>query len=148
MTDLAAFAALVPADHGLCVLSTTRADGTVQASVVNAGVLRHPVTEEEVVGLVAAGETRKLANLRADPRATIVVRAGWQWATVEGTVDVVGPDDPVPGIDTESQRALLRDVFRAAGGTHDDWDEYDRVMADDRRAVVLITPTRTYTNPG
>ena len=148
MTDLAVFAALVPADHGLCVLSTTRADGTVQSSVVNAGVVGHPVTGAEVVGLVAAGGSRKLAHLRADPRATIVVRAGWQWATVEGTVDVIGPDDPFAGIDAEARRALLRDVFRAAGGTHDDWDEYDRVMAADRRAAVLVTPTRAYTNPG
>jgi PPOX class probable F420-dependent enzyme len=147
VSDLSAFAALVPADHGLCVLSTTRADGSVQASVVNAGVLQHPVTGAEVVGLVAAGGTRKLAHLRADPRATIVVRAGWQWATVEGTVDVIGPDDPARGIDREALRMLLRDVFRAAGGTHDDWDGYDRVMADERRAAVLITPTRTYTNP-
>ncbi len=148
MTDLAAFAALVPLDHGLCVLSTTRADGTVQASVVNAGVLRHPVTGDEVVGLVAAGGTRKLRNLRADPRATIVVRAGWQWATVEGAVEIVGPDHPRSGLDDEGVRVLLQDVFRAAGGTHDDWDTYDRAMADERRAAVLIAPTRTYTNPG
>jgi PPOX class probable F420-dependent enzyme len=147
VTDLAAFAALVPADHGLCVLSTTRPDGTVQSSVVNAGVLRHPATGVEVVGLVAAGGTRKLANLRTDPRATIVVRAGWQWTTVEGTVDVVGPDDPTEGIDADAGRELLRNVFRAAGGTHDDWDEYDRVMAEERRTVVLITPARAYSNP-
>ena len=37
MTDLAAFAALVPVDHGLCVLSTTRADGSVQSSVRSSG---------------------------------------------------------------------------------------------------------------
>ena len=148
MTDLGTFAALVPLDHGLCVLSTTRADGSVQSSVVNAGVLRHPLTGDEVVGLVAAGRTRKLQHLRADPRATIVVRAVWQWATVEGTVEIVGPDDPLAGVNDDRLRELLREVFRAAGGTHDDWDEYDRVMADDRRAVVLITPTRAYTNPG
>lgn len=148
MTDLAAFAALVPIEHGLCVLATTRPDGTVQASVVNAGVLRHPVTGDEVVGLVAAGGTRKVRNLRADPRATIVVRAGWQWATVEGTVEIVGPDDARAGVDGDGLRVLLRDVFRAAGGTHDDWDAYDRAMADERRAAVLVTPTRTYTNPG
>jgi PPOX class probable F420-dependent enzyme len=148
VTDLSAFAALVPADHGLCVLSTVRADGSVQASVVNAGVLRHPASGAEVVGLVAAGGARKLAHLRADPRATIVVRAGWQWATTEGTAELIGPDDPAPGIDAEVRRMLLRDVFRAAGGTHDDWDAYDRVMADERRAAVLITPARTYTNPG
>jgi PPOX class probable F420-dependent enzyme len=148
VTDLSAFAALVPGDHGLCVLSTVRTDGSVQASVVNAGVLPHPVTGAEVVGLVAAGGARKLAHLRADPRATIVVRAGWQWATVEGTADLIGPDDPAPEIDADARRMLLRDVFRAAGGTHDDWDAYDRVMADERRAAVLITPSRTYTNPG
>jgi PPOX class probable F420-dependent enzyme len=148
VSDLAAFGALVPLDHGLCVLATTRPDGTVQASVVNAGLLRHPVTGDEVVGLVARGDTRKLRNLRADPRATIVVRAGWQWAAVEGTVEVVGPDDPRVGVDDEGLRVLLQDVFRAAGGTHDDWDAYDRAMADERRAAVLITPTRTYTNPG
>jgi hypothetical protein len=37
---------------------------------------------------------------------------------------------------------LLRDVFRAAGGSHDDWDEYDRVMANDRRAVAFVSPSR------
>jgi hypothetical protein len=41
---------------------------------------------------------------------------------------------------------LLRKVFQAAGGTHDDWDEYDRVMAADRRAAVLVTPERVLTN--
>ena len=89
-----------------------------------------------------------MRNLRADPRATIVVRAGWRWATVEGTVDVIGPDDAHTGVDDEQLRLLLRDVFRAAGGTHDDWDTYDRVMADERRAAVLVTPTRVYTNAG
>ena len=147
MTDLSAFADLVPLDHGLCVLSTLRGDGSVQATVVNAGVLPHPLTGARVVGLVAAGGSRKLHNLRADPRATIVVRAGWRWAAVEGTAEVIGPDDPHPGIDGEALRRTLQDVFRAAGGTHDDWDTYDRVMAAERRAAVLLAPRRTYANP-
>jgi PPOX class probable F420-dependent enzyme len=147
MTDMTAFADLVPKDHGLCVLTTLRSDGSPQSSVVNAGVLAHPLTGEQVVGLVAAGGTRKLDNLRADPRATIVARAGWQWATVEGNVDIIGPDDPHPDFDAGGLAALLRDIFRAAGGTHDDWDTYDRVMAEERRAAVLVAPRRTYTNP-
>lgn len=147
MTDVIAFADLVPRDHGLCVLTTLRSDGSAQSSVVNAGVLAHPVTGEQVVGLVAAGGTRKLDNLRADPRATIVARAGWQWATVEGDADILGPDDPHPDFDSHALAGLLRDIFRAAGGTHDDWDTYDRVMAEERRAAVLITPRRVYTNP-
>jgi PPOX class probable F420-dependent enzyme len=146
-TDISAFAALVPMDHGLCVLTTLRGDGSAQSSVVNAGVLSHPLTGEQVVGLVAAGGTRKLDNLRADPRATIVARAGWQWATVEGDSEILGPDDPNPDVDGESLRTLLRDIFRSAGGTHDDWDTYDRVMAEERRAAVLVSARRTYTNP-
>ena len=108
MTDLTAFAELVPLDHGLCVVSTLRADGTVQATVVNAGVLDHPLTGSPVVGLVAAGGARKLGHLRADPRATITARAAWQWATVEGTAELFGPDDPHPDVDAESLRVLLQ----------------------------------------
>ncbi len=138
---------MVPLDHGLCVVSTLRGDGGVQSSVVNAGVLDHPLRDGRVVGLVATGGSRKLHHLRADPRATIVVRVGWRWATVEGDAEIIGPDDPHPDVDGEALRLLLRDIFRAAvSGTHDDWDTYDRVMADERRAAVLIVPRRAYTN--
>ena len=147
MADLSAFAELVSLDHGLCVVSTLRGDGSVQASVVNAGVLQHPLTGAPVVGLVAVGGSRKLHNMRADPRATIVARAGWQWAAVEGDIEILGPDDPHPDVDGEAIRLLLRDIFRAAGGTHDDWATYDRVMADERRAAVLLAPRRIYPNP-
>ncbi|WP_423488890.1 TIGR03618 family F420-dependent PPOX class oxidoreductase [Mycobacteroides sp. PCS013] len=147
MTDISAFAELVDRDHGLCVLSTIRNDGSVQSSVINAGVMRHPRTGEPAVALVAAGGTRKLDHLRADPRATIVVRAGWQWVTVEGVAEIIGPDDQQAGIDEETLRLLLRNIFQAAGGTHDDWDTYDRVMAEERRAAVLIAPGRVYSNP-
>lgn len=147
MTDISAFSELVALDHGLCVLSTARRDGSVQSSVINAGVMAHPRTGEPVVALVAAGGTRKLDHLRADPRATIVVRAGWRWVTVEGDTEIIGPDDPQPGVDGEALRLLLRNIFQAAGGTHDDWDTYDRVMAEERRAAVLITARRVYSNP-
>jgi len=75
-----------------------------------------------------------------------VVRAGWDWAAAEGAVDLIGPDDPFPGLDAERVRLLLRAVFTAAGGTHDDWHTYDRVMADERRTVVLTNPDRIYSN--
>jgi len=146
MADLSQFTRLVPLDNGLCVVSTLRGDGTIQSSVVNAGVLEHPSSKAEVVGLVARGGARKLANLRARPRATVVVRAGWEWAAVEGTAVLIGPDDPRPGIDAEGMRLLLRAVFSAAGGTHDDWEPYDRVMAEERRVAVLVKPERVYAN--
>jgi len=146
VSDLSAFANFVPQDHGLVVVSTVRADGTIQSSVVNAGVLDHPITGQPVVAFVAAGTSRRLVNLRARPRLTVVIRAGWQWAGVEGPVELAGPDDPLDGIDSERLRVLLREIFTAAGGTHDDWDGYDRVMADERRVAVLVAPERTYGN--
>ena len=79
-------------------------------------------------------------------RATLAFRAGWQWAAVEGSVELAGPDDPMEGIDAERLRVLLRDIFAAAGGSHDDWDEYDRVMASERRVAVLVDPERIYGN--
>ena len=147
MVDLSAFAELIPLDHGLCVVSTLRRVGGIQSSVVNTGVLEHPLRSGQVVGLVARGGSLKLAHLRADPRISVVARAGWRWATVEGDAELIGPDDPHSHVDGEALRLLLRDVFRAAGGTHDDWENYDRVMAAERRAAVLVTPRRIYTNP-
>lgn len=147
MTDITDFRALVAAEHGLVVVSTLRADGSVQSTVVNAGVLPHPVDGHEVVGFVVRGGTRKLANLRERPRATVTIRAGWQWVTAEGPVALAGPADPLDGLDPEGLRRLLRDVFTAAGGEHDDWDAYDRVMAEEGRTAVLLTPDRVYSNP-
>ena len=146
MADMESVRSLVPQDNGLAVVATTRKDGSVQASVVNAGVLPHPVTGKDVVGLVAAGGTAKLRNLRQRARATVVFRAGWNWAAVEGPVELAGPDDMLEGVDPERLRLLLREVFTAAGGTHDDFDEYDRVMAEQRRTAVLVRPERVTSN--
>ncbi len=146
MADLADYGRLVARDHGLAVVATLRADQTIQASVVNTGVLEHPTAGHPVVGFTTRGNARKLANLRARPRLAVTVRAGWEWVTVEGPAALAGPDDPLPGIDAEGRRLLLRAVFRAAGGSHEDWDAYDRVMADERRAAVLITAERVYSN--
>jgi PPOX class probable F420-dependent enzyme len=146
MTDLQDFARLVGRDHGLCVVSTLRPDSTIQSSVVNAGVLAHPLTGAPAVGLVARGHSWKLANLRARPRATVVVRAGWEWVAAEGPADLAGPDDKLGDLDAERVRLLLREIFTAAGGTHDDWDTYDRVMAEEHRTAVLITPERVYSS--
>ena len=145
MTTLADAAAIGSRDKFLAVISTARADGTIQSSLVNAGVLADPDTGQQVVGFVTYGRA-KLGNLRARPQVTVTFRAGWEWAAVEGQARIIGPDDPAAGVDSESLRLLRREVFTAAGGTHDDWAEYDRVMAAERRAVVLVTPTRIYSN--
>ncbi len=148
MANIEDFRKLVAGDHGLVVVSVTRDDGTISSSVVNAGVLPHPVTGETVVGMVVRGGTRKLANWRKRPYANVVIRSGWQWAAAEGRVDLIGPDDPASGIDAERLRLLLREIFTAAGGTHEDFGTYDRVMREERRTAVFVHPDRVYANPG
>lgn len=143
MSSLEPFVAVARQVNYLAVVSTLRADRTIQSTLVNVGVLRSPIDGEPVLGFVTYGKV-KLANLRARPQVTVTTVSGWHWATVEGRAVIVGPDDPRPDIDAERLRILLREVFEAAGGTHDDWDEYDRVMLDERRAAVLVTPTRLY----
>jgi PPOX class probable F420-dependent enzyme len=145
MTTLDEAVGLGRQEHGLAVVSTSRADGTIQASVVNAGVLAHPDTGEPVLAFVTYGPV-KLANLRARPQLTATFRHGWAWATVEGRAQLAGPDDPQPWLDPEGLRLLLRAVFAAAGGEHEDWAEYDRVMVEQRRTAVLVEPVRVYSN--
>ena len=138
---------LVALDHGLASLSTLRGDGSVHVSVVNAGLIDHPVGREPVAAFVARPFTRKLANLRARPRATLQWRAGWAWVAAEGEAQIIGPDEPVDSYDLEDLAGLLRAIYVAAGGVHEDWAEYDRVMAAEKRVAVLLQPTRIYVNP-
>src|ERR1700691_6769176 len=124
VADIEDFRRLVAGDHGLVVVSATRDNGTISSSVVNAGVLPHPRTGETVVGMVVRGGTKKLANWRQRPYANVVIRSGWQWAAAEGSVDLIGPDDPEPSVDSDRLRLLLREIFTAGGGTHEELDTY------------------------
>lgn len=146
--DLELVRRLAAPERGLATVATTRADGSVQASVVNAGVVEHPVDGRPVVGFVTRGDSVKLRHLRERARTTVVFRSGWQWVTVEGVADLAGPDDPLAGLEPGTVPRLLRDVFSAIGGNHDDWGEYDRVMAEQRRVAVLVRPERIYANSG
>ena len=96
MTSLDDVAALAADEHHLAVVATLRADSTIQASVVNAGILAHPATGRPALAFVTYGRV-KLVNLRARPQVTVTFRSGWQWATVEGRAQVAGPDDPLRG---------------------------------------------------
>src|SRR3954464_13524568 len=129
MADLDLVARLGAQEQGLVVGSTARTDGTVEAAVGNAGAL------DGAIAFVVRASTRKIDNIRRTGRAAVTFRSGWEWAAVEGPARV-GSNDPT----------LLRDIFKAAGGTHDDWDEYDRVMAAENRVAVFVTPERITSN--
>jgi PPOX class probable F420-dependent enzyme len=142
MPDIEDVRSYLAQEHGLAVVSTTQADGRVLSSVVNCGVIDHPTTGDPCVALVARGDAARLTHIRRCSQVTIAIRRGWTWLSVTGPADLIGPDDLPNGIDAEGLRLLLREVFQAAGGTHDDYDEYDRVMADDARVAVLVAPER------
>ena len=42
--------------------------------------------------------------------------------------------------------SVLRDIFTAAGGRHDDWDAYDKTMVEQGRVAVFVAATRIYSN--
>ena len=133
-------------ESGLAVVSTTQRDGRILSSVTNCGVMNHPVTGAPSVALVSAGGAARLGHIRRGSHVTVAIRRGWTWVSVTGPADIIGPEDPADGIDGDGVRLLLRAVFEAAGGTHDDWDEYDRVMAEDARAAIFVTPVRILGN--
>lgn len=136
-------------ESGLAVAITTRPDNSASASVVNAGVLEHPVTGAPVVGFVARGGAKKLAFLRMRPRATVVFRSGWEWVAIEGDAELAGPDDTLAGLEADRIPQLLRTVYASAvGGTPDEWAELDDSYAAERHTAVLIHPLRIYSNPG
>ncbi len=139
MTTLDDIRRLGSTEVGLCVIATTRADGSVHTSVVNAGVIAHPITGADAVAFVARGDALKVKLIARSGRASVTLRRGWRWAAVEGPATLVTASELPAG---QELAPLLRAVFAAAGGTHDDWDEFDRVMAAENRLAVFVTPER------
>lgn len=138
---------LAAAAGGLAPIAIARPDGTVHASLVNAGPLPHPVGGKPAVGFVVRPDAAKLRLLRTVPSATITFVHRWHWVAVEGRPTVFGPNATAGDHHVEDLPALLRATFVAAGGTHDDWPAYDRAMASEGRVVVVLDPTRTLTTP-
>ena len=137
---------LAAADRHLAVFTVARPDGAVHASVVSAGVIVDPVDGSPGVAAVVGGGTRKLGLVRASGRATLVFKDGWEWAAVSGPVRLVGPDDGSDlGLDVPE---TIRSVFKAAGGSHEDWAEFDRVMAEERRCAVFVRADTISSNAG
>lgn len=142
-SDKSTIQRMIDGDHGLATVSIARADGTVHSTLVNAGLTTHPVNGSDVVAFVVHGSAYKLKLLAERPHATVGWRVDWNWAAIDGPVELCGPKHALEGVDPDDLPGLLRQVFTDAGGSHDNWAEYDRVMATERRTVVLVKPTRT-----
>jgi hypothetical protein len=147
MPDLEDVKGYLASETGLATISTTQADGRVLSSIANCGVIDHPITGAPCVTLISMGQAARLKHVRRGSEVTIAIRRGWNWLSVTGPADLIGPNDSAEGIDAEALRVLLREVYQAAGGTHDDYEEYDRAMLEDARTAVLVSPARIMGNP-
>jgi hypothetical protein len=145
VADLELVDRLAAADHHLAVFTTAGLDGAVHASVVSAGVIDDPIDGHPGVGAVVYGASRKLSLLRQSGTASVVFKSGFEWAAVAGPVRLIGPEDGTEfGLDVPE---VIRSVFRAAGGTHADWAEFDRIMAAERRCAVFVGAAKITGNP-
>ena len=144
--DIEEVRAYLATENGLAIVSTTQADARILSSVVNCGVTDHPITGVPCVAFVSAGGAARLDHVRRGAQVTIAIRRDWTWRSVTGPADLIGPGDLPDGIDAEALRLLLREVFQAASGTHDDFDEYDRVMSNEGRVAGFVVPERILGN--
>ncbi len=113
------------------VLATSRSDGGTQLSPVTAGV-----AEDRVVEISTRETAIKTKNLRARPRASLVVFTDaffGDWVQVEGPVEVVSLPEAMEG---------LVAYYRQISGEHPNWDEYREAMISDRRVLVRMRVER------
>ncbi len=125
------------AEHHRGVLTTFRRNGAAQMSIITCGPFR------DGVAFTTTADRAKLRNLERDPRCSLLVSQDdwWGFVVLEGHVEILSPGNTGP----EELRLALREVYRAAsGGEHPDWEEYDRVMRDDQRSLVIVVPEHVY----
>jgi PPOX class probable F420-dependent enzyme len=113
------------------VLVTHRRDGRPQLSPVTGGV-----DADGRVVIATYPERAKVANLRRDPSASVLVLSdAWDgaWVQLDGQAEVIDLPDAVEP---------LVDYFRAIAGEHPDWDEYRQAMVDQGKCLVRVTIER------
>ena len=113
------------------VLSTTRADGRPQMSLVTGGM-----TADGRLAISTYPSRVKAKNARRNPLVSVAVMGAdfnSAWIQIDGDAQVL--DLP------EASDAFV-EYYRSISGEHPDWDEYRQAMADQGKCMIMITPTR------
>ncbi|MGI8667126.1 MAG: PPOX class F420-dependent oxidoreductase [Jatrophihabitans sp.] len=113
------------------ILTTRRADGSPQSSPVSGGV-----DEAGRVVISTYPERAKVANLRRDPRCSVLVLSqdfNGAWVQLDGSAEV---------LDTPDSIEPLVEYYQAIRGEHPDWAEYRQAMAEQGKSLIRISPTR------
>ncbi len=119
------------ADKHQWVLSTTRADGRPQMSLVTGGM-----TSDGSLAISTYPSRVKAKNARRNPLVSVAVMGSEfnaEWIQIDGEARVL--DMP------EASDAFV-EYYRSISGEHPDWDEYRQAMADQGKCMILIEPTR------
>lgn len=120
------------------VVTTTQKNGAAHDSIVVCGHY-----QGKMIFVSVRGNSRKVYNLRRDPRCTVLgVSDDWRsYVVVEGQAQLMDYGNT----NDEELRVHLRDAFRACGGgEHPDWDEYDQAMHKQDAVMVLVSPDTVY----
>jgi len=113
------------------VLTTFRADGSLQSSPVSGGV----DTDGRIV-IASYPQRAKSANVRRTPRASVMVLSDEfndAYVQVDGSAEVIDLPDAVEP---------LVEYFRSISGEHPDWAEYRQAMVDQGKCLIRVTPQR------
>lgn len=113
------------------VLTTFRADGSLQTSPVTGGV-----DDQGRIVIASYPQRAKAANIRRTPRVSVTVLSDefdGPYVQVDGDGVVIGLPDAVEP---------LVDYFRAVAGEHPDWEEYRQAMVDQGKCLIRVTPVR------
>ncbi|MBG7604998.1 MAG: PPOX class F420-dependent oxidoreductase [Actinobacteria bacterium] len=119
------------ADKHHWVMSTTRADGRPQMSLVTGGM-----TPSGQLAVSTYPERVKAKNARRNPNVSIGVMGadfGSEWIQIDGTAQVL--DMP------EATEAFI-EYYRCISGEHPNWDDYVQAMHDQGKCMIVIEPTR------
>jgi PPOX class probable F420-dependent enzyme len=113
------------------VLTTFRADGSLQSSPVTGGV-----DQQGRLVIASYPQRAKSANIKRTPKASVVVLSdefNGAYVQIDGDAEVIDVPEAVE---------LLVDYYRAIAGEHPDWDEYRSAMLTQRKCVIRVTPQR------
>jgi PPOX class probable F420-dependent enzyme len=113
------------------VLSTFRADGSLQSSPVTGGV-----DQQGRLVIASYPQRAKSANIKRTPKASVVVLSdefNGAYVQIDGDAEVIDVPEAVE---------LLVDYYRAIAGEHPDWDEYRSAMLTQRKCVIRVRPQR------
>ncbi|WP_411080278.1 PPOX class F420-dependent oxidoreductase [Streptomyces sp. cmx-18-6] len=125
-------------EHDGGVLVTLKRDGRPQLS----NVIHTYYPDEQVIRVTVSEGLVKTRNLRRDPRASYHVTSDdrWAWTVVDGTAELT---PPAAERDDATVEALIT-LYRDAAGEHPDWEDYRRVMVEDRRVMVTLHIEHVY----